>query len=246
MLQGAGLGTVALAALVGDARFIEPDHLVVERVEVRLPRLDRKLDGLKIVQLSDFHYLDGRDRNLIRRAVDIANGLSPDLVVLTGDYITANERKPKIAARNATPCAEILSDLQPPLGVFAVLGNHDHCDPEFVTRALDARGVTVVRNHALAVQRSGVQLWIAGVDDVLEGKARLDLALQAIPPDELTILLAHEPDFADEVSWAIGASARSVSIPIVDWERLFSPCDSMRLPKSLSSLCVLHRTVNRR
>lgn len=198
-LQGTSLGTVALAALLADACFIEPDHLVVEKIEANLPRLDKKLDGLKIVQLSDFHYVDVRDGGLIRRAVELANGLSPDLVVLTGDYVTASDRHPKLAARNAAPCAEILSDLRAPMGVFGVLGNHDQCDPEFVTHALETRGITMVRNRALSLERSGARFWVAGVDDVLERRARLELALQPILPDDLTILLAHEPDFADEV-----------------------------------------------
>ena len=198
-MLGAGLGAVGLAGLLGDAYFVEPDHLVVERIEARLPRLDPRLDGLKIVQLSDFHYVDQRDGNLIHEAVESANKLSPDLVVLTGDYVTTSVRHPKLAARHAAPCAEILSDLRAPIGVFGVLGNHDQCDPEFVTHALETRGITVVRNYALSVELSGVRVWIAGVDDVLERKARLDQTLRPIPPDELTILLAHEPDFADEV-----------------------------------------------
>jgi hypothetical protein len=86
------------------------------------------------------------------------------------------------------------------MGVFAVLGNHDQCAPQFIARCLEEQGIAVLRNYPLHVERAGARLWIAGVDDVLDGKPRLDSTLQTIPRGEATLLLAHEPDFADVVS----------------------------------------------
>jgi predicted MPP superfamily phosphohydrolase len=83
------------------------------------------------------------------------------------------------------------------MGIFAVLGNHDQCNPQFIIRSLENHGITVLRNYALHVESGGARFWIAGVDDVLEGNARLDESLRTIPRGEATILLAHEPDFAD-------------------------------------------------
>jgi len=95
------------------------------------------------------------------------------------------------------PCASLLAQLQSPLGSLAVLGNHDVLsDPERIVRALETRGIPVLRNRSTAFARAGARLWFAGTDDVLEGHANLPLTLQGIPPEEPVILLAHEPDFA--------------------------------------------------
>jgi predicted MPP superfamily phosphohydrolase len=81
-----------------------------------------------------------------------------------------------------------------------VLGNHDHGrNPELIARALDKNGIAVLRNYGLYVERAGARLWVAGVDDVLGGGTNLEQALRGIPKSEPTVLLAHEPDYADSV-----------------------------------------------
>jgi hypothetical protein len=198
-LQCATLGTAGFVAVLADGYLIGRERIVVERQEVVLTRLAREWDGLRIVQLSDFHYVTLDDGELIREAVRIANGLSPDLVVLTGDYITVRSKSDRSQARNATPCAEILSDLRAPLGTFAVLGNHDQCNPSFIIRALETHGITVLKNFAIYVEKFGRRLWVAGVDDVMFGRPQIMQTLEPIPHGGFTILLAHEPDYADVV-----------------------------------------------
>jgi predicted MPP superfamily phosphohydrolase len=163
----------------------------VEKLEVRLARLPYELDDLKVAHLSDFHYASERDAEVIRKAVCLINELHPDVIFLTGDYVTF----PNHLA--AVPCAQILSELHAPMGVFAVLGNHDQCNPQFISRALEGHGIAVLSNNALHVDRHGARLWIAGVDDVLDGQPNLAESLSEIPNGEATVLLVHEPDFAD-------------------------------------------------
>jgi len=181
---------------------VEPHRPVVERVEVVLRRLPKELDGLSIAQLSDLHYESPASAGAIRTAVQIVNGLAPDVVVLTGDYVTLYPFQSRLrVAEDSKPCAQVLRDLHAPMGVFGVLGNHDYrSDPDLITRSLEAHGVTILRNFNIRIEKSGVRLWIAGVDDVLEGGARLDKALRGIPRDGVTVLLAHEPDYADSVA----------------------------------------------
>jgi uncharacterized protein len=197
----AALGSVGLAGFAVEAAWIEPHRPVVEQVEVSLARLPKELDGLTIAQLSDFHYDSAASAGVIRTAVEITNRLAPDIVVLTGDYVTWSPLHNRSrAAEESKPCAQVLADLRAPMGVFGVLGNHDYVsDPRLVTRSLEAHGITVLRNFNLGIERRGARLWIAGVDDVLGGGARLDQALEGIPRDEATVLLAHEPDYADTV-----------------------------------------------
>ena len=118
--RAAPLRTIASGLVqIARAAFAEPYQLAVERRAVGLKRLPRELDGLKVVQLSDVHHGPLTSRAQIERAVEVANSLQPDLVALTGDYVS-HER------RYVQPCAEMLGRLRARRGVYAVLGNHDN------------------------------------------------------------------------------------------------------------------------
>ena len=200
----AGAAVIASAALAAEGKSIitgtEDPRLV--SVEIPLARLPVAWDGLTIVQLSDFHYDPEVTRPPIHRAIEITNGLRPDLIVLTGDFVTVPPfakifHTKKHSARVAEPCAALLADLSAPLGVFAVLGNHDgDSDPEFIVECLQANRIQVLRNRSLPFERQGKRLWLAGVDDVLEGDPDLDLTVKGIPNDEAVVALIHEPDYA--------------------------------------------------
>jgi predicted MPP superfamily phosphohydrolase len=194
---GAGLATAAYGG------FFERTHLVVRHVDVPLERLPEAFDGFTIAQLSDLHYHPYFSASVIRQAVGIVGELRPDVIALTGDFVTvpAFRNYDAKAAEAAVPCAELLAPLRAKLGVYAVLGNHDsHTNPGIVTEALSARDIRVLRNEAVPVEQNGARIWLAGVGDVLAGFARLDAALKPIPASETTLLLAHEPDFADEAA----------------------------------------------
>jgi Predicted phosphohydrolases len=197
LLQGVVAGSALMAAGMVDSWLVEPGHLMLRNVEIWLEQLPYGFDGLRIAQLSDFHYVNTSDGRLIHRAVELANSLKPDIVALTGDYVTSFGTNGSADSRCILPCAEILSDLRTPLGVFAVLGNHDYCDPQLISRTLESHGIAVLRNLAIYIERNDERLWIAGIEDVLTGKARLDQTLKTVPEAGTTILLAHEPDFAE-------------------------------------------------
>ncbi len=142
----------------------------------------------------------------IRKAVSIVNSLQPDLIALTGDFVTIPAfsdyfHNAKTAAADAEPCALALSPLRARYGVFAVLGNHDHdSDPERVIEALANKGIQFLRNASIPLEARGSRLWLTGVDDVLTGKPDLALSLKGIPRSEPVVLLAHEPDYADQAA----------------------------------------------
>jgi hypothetical protein len=170
--------------------FAEPYMLAVERRTIHLNRLPHELDGLRVVQLSDIHHSPFTGREQIERAVEAANALRPDIVALTGDYVS-HERE------YAAPCAEILGRLEAPCGVYAVLGNHDHwTDAALITDLFRAEGIRVLVNEGLRFEhpgRPGANFWLAGVDDTMVGLEDLPLALAGSRADELKLLLAHNP-----------------------------------------------------
>jgi len=188
--------------VAGDATLVEPNRPRLIRQEIPLRRLPRGFDGLTIVQLSDFHYDPYFSAIPIAAAVRMANELKPDLVVLTGDFVSAPISQRVALARRAAwhaePCAEILGGLNAPYGVWAVLGNHDvFSDASQIEAALRRSGIRVLRNGAVPIERDGQRLWLAGVGDVLVGDDDLDQALHGVSSADAVVLLAHEPDFAD-------------------------------------------------
>ena len=188
-----GAATAGLSALggMGYTRLVEPRWLALERVDVPLPGLPASLDGFTIAQLADLHRGPDVTQEDIVLAVELALRQKPDLVVLTGDYVTGS-------ADYAPSCAEALSPLLASGDVLACLGNHDHwTDANAVAGALTGAGLTVLRNAAREVADG---LWVAAVDDVWEQHADLERALEGVPAGATVVLLAHEPDYADEVA----------------------------------------------
>ncbi|MBE2232043.1 MAG: metallophosphoesterase [Anaerolinea sp.] len=188
----AGLGAAALGA--GWATLIEPNWPVVEQIGVTLPRLPARLEGLRVAQLSDLHISSYTTAGDIERAAALAMRQSPDVIVLTGDFIWRE------VWQYAEELVEPLRTLRAPLGVYAVLGNHDHWeDAALATRVLGEAGVTLLLNQAVRLE-TDAPLWLAGLDDVWERKHDMAAALAGAPDDECKLLLVHEPDYADEAA----------------------------------------------
>lgn len=161
--------------------------LAVERHEIALRRLPRELDGLRIVQLSDIHHSPFTGRSQIMHAIETANSLEPDIIALTGDYVSHDPSY-------ASPCAEMLGRLRARHGVYAVLGNHDHwTDAALITDLFRLAGIQVLVNEGMRFELGGASFWLAGVDDTMVGLEDLPLALAGSRADEMKLLLAHNP-----------------------------------------------------
>ena len=197
-LQLSGLGTAGVLAYSSE---YERHHLEITHRTVELARLSPALDGLRIVQLSDFHYEQYTEPFFVRQVVDQVNRLAPDLVLITGDYVSEGPMPPTFGAESSYRCAEILAGIHCSQR-WCVLGNHDATvGPAIVTDALETHGLPVLANAHVPFEREGARLWIAGVKDI--GKSDPDLHLAAPrglqTANEPVILLAHEPDYADDV-----------------------------------------------
>ncbi|GJM41327.1 MAG: hypothetical protein DHS20C20_16090 [Ardenticatenaceae bacterium] len=189
-LKWAGGAAVGGLAGAGYATKVEPEWLVVERQTIELPNLPVEMNGYKVVQLSDFHLYPFSTLELMQRTVARTNELAPDLVVLTGDYVLET-------AASIFDLAPELAKLNPRHGIFAVLGNHDHwTDQTVVKQGLAEQGIELLHNQGVLLNQS--QLFLAGVDDLWSGTPDIQAALESWREDVPTLLLAHEPDFADE------------------------------------------------
>jgi predicted MPP superfamily phosphohydrolase len=187
---------LAAAGVAWRALWQEPRSERVRELELDLgARWRRPLDGLRVALVSDLHAGAphvGADR--IERLVAAVNAHRPDLVLLLGDYIDPEVRFGSAVA--PATVAERLAALRAPLGVAAVLGNHDwHNDGPGVRDALRAAGIPVLENEA----RQAGDLWIAGVEDTRYRSPDVERALRDVPDGAPAILLSHDPDLFPQV-----------------------------------------------
>jgi len=192
----------AAVAITADATLVEPNRPRIVRKDLSLRRWPEALHGFTIAVLSDFHYDPFFSIHPLRAAIAMVNALNPDLIVLTGDFVSAPLIGNAVrAASAAEPCAQLLKQLRAGLGLWAVMGNHDHgTDQRRVTRALQAVGIQVLANRSAAIERDGARFWLGGLNDVLSYTADVRKTLRPVPADEPVVMLVHEPDFADVVS----------------------------------------------
>jgi uncharacterized protein len=165
---------------------------IVER-EAYVPDLPPELDGLRVVQLSDLHIGKLNSAELMEKAVALAQSLAPDLVLLTGDFVT-------YSGKDAFGLSPILKQLSPKLGVYACLGNHDHWEgASTVLAALKAGSVKTLVNQAELLQHKGQTLLLGGLDSAWGGRPDMSAIAKHWTRRRPTLLMAHEPDIADQV-----------------------------------------------
>jgi predicted MPP superfamily phosphohydrolase len=166
---------------------------VVER-EVRVARLDRRFDGLRIAHLSDLHIGTLTPKAWGLSWARAANERAPDLAVVTGDMVTSG-------TDFHDDVGEVVGALRARQGVFASMGNHDYFgEGEPLVRTLRARGVRVLRNEGVVVERDGAALWLAAIDDTWTRRDDLDAALRDRPQGAAVVLLAHDPARFDDAA----------------------------------------------
>ena len=199
-------------------------HYTVQHVDLPIHNLPARLDGLRIVQLSDIHIGDFMPREEVRRAVAMANELEADIAMLTGDYITGS-RDPLEA------CATELGQLRAPLGVWACNGNHEiYAGVENETEAVFFHhGMRLLRQQNVELQWRGAKFNLIGVDYQKEFSGLTARALMLpgveglVRRDIPNILLSHNPnsfpkaaELGIELSLAGHTHGGQIQIEIVD------------------------------
>jgi predicted MPP superfamily phosphohydrolase len=176
----------------------ERQNVEVVRQRVRLARLPKAFEGFQIAQLSDIHMGPFTTADYIRRCVDIANRLGPDLIALTGDYICWDPEAQGEVVR-------VLAGLRAPHGVFGCMGNHeaDVGIEESITRLFAAQGIRILRQERAPIRLGDEMLNLIGIDHgsdlapdaerQVEGDRRLQRLKALVMPNTVNILLIHYP-----------------------------------------------------
>ena len=182
-------GSAAMAGGGGlYTRFVEPGWLDVTEIPLAIPGLAPALAGMRIAQISDIHLSQHTSPQRLLDAVNAVNHLAPDLLLITGDFVGGS-------ASYWPGVIDPLRKLDAP--TFAIFGNHDYyTDPAEVYGYLAETPVTLLRNQGVSVADG---LWLAGVDDVWVGRPDLKATLRDAPAGATTLLMAHEPDYFDQV-----------------------------------------------
>ena len=167
------------------------ESLKIERLTVKIEGLSSFLQGIKIIHLSDFHY-DGKrlTESLLSEVIEIGNQENPDLVLLTGDYVTDDP----------TPIHGLtlrLKKIQSRFGIFASLGNHDNYLPhsrKIITRALQNINIRVLWNEIYFPIEE--ELAIIGFADLWSREFNPHFVFDRLSPNIPRIVLSHNPDTA--------------------------------------------------
>lgn len=185
-------GVFTAGFILFDALVIEPNWVTVTTVRVRDPLLARVLRDRRIVQVSDLH-LDGslgfREKSLIAGI----NGLHPDCVLFTGDYVESSLAAPLVA--------RLVSLLKPRMWCYGILGNADrsYLRGGGFAESWKRSGLSLIggRNLKIRLGDGEEYFWLSGVDH--GGEGGVPASLEGIPPSEPLIVLSASPDLAPDL-----------------------------------------------
>lgn len=191
---------IFLAGLGGSiySTLIEPLWFDVLELPMALPRLSKAFSGFRVLQISDIHageqFMPGHLGEIVEKVLE----LKPDIVLITGDFVYSS---PLMTDEILERTRDLLAQISTSIPVFAVMGNHDHWwDVSRVRKMLQDANVTELANDFFTIQKDEGQLHICGVDDFYVHESKLESILSRLPEDGCAILMAHEPDFADDSS----------------------------------------------
>ena len=177
---------------------ISRHELQITRPTFFIKRLPPAFDGFRIAQISDIHLEEYTEDYFLRRVIDHVNALQPDMVLVTGDFVSRGPLSPNASLAAAGRCAELLARINCPTR-YGILGNHDAAVGSRVIRShMENNGLPILVNQNVRIERNGQHIFLAGVDDISGGAPNLDLAIPS-GPDAPVILMAHEPDYAQSV-----------------------------------------------
>ena len=194
-------GVIGMACFVAlfYAAFVEPQIIVVTKKALTHPMGH----SMKIAVVSDMHVGPYKGKAFLQKAVKRINGTLPDLVLLPGDFV--------FTLGADIEDLEPLEDISAPMGVYAVLGNHDvgeyltlagqrysgESRGDLIAEKLKSLGVFVLRNEHDSIETHEGTVVVAGVDDIWTGHHDLPAAMSNVPKSAFTILLSHNPSIID-------------------------------------------------
>jgi uncharacterized protein len=202
-----GILVLLISLFLSYSYFIEPRRFVVIEDTVQIPHFDQKLNGLRVLTISDIHTGSNyAPSERIEFMVEQANAQNADLIVLLGDYVSesrwdrealsqpegSDRTELKIPVEEFSP---ILGRLQAKYGVYAIIGNHDwYHNEEKIARLLREAGITVLQNEIATIEINDAPVHIWGIEDFWKNRAVPTEAYDELREKRNIIALTHNPD----------------------------------------------------
>jgi uncharacterized protein len=214
------LGALTLTPIVANAYLFDTETIYTSIISLSIKDLPTSFNGYKIAFLTDIHYGISQSPEFLQDVVNTTISHSPDLVLLGGDYIwiphsfsarnanitrnskLKNIKYHKLVTEIFNTVAEKLATINPPDGIFGVLGNHDrHHNGDFCKSIFKKNNIEILVNQTANITRGNESISILGVDDYLTGSPTLI--------DKPHIIISHNPDFISDV-----LNYSEISIPL--------------------------------
>jgi predicted MPP superfamily phosphohydrolase len=170
------------------------------RLSIAVPNLPPAFHGKTVAFLSDIHHSLVVPRSYLEHVVEVTNSLSPDIVILGGDYVTAGTKYKWLhGGKFIDSCFEMMKKLEAKMGRFAVTGNHDtNVGLDHIYAGIAAGGFQSIDNKGVWLQEGGQKLRICGVPDLRTNNPDMKLALADATNKDAVILVSHTPDVAEK------------------------------------------------
>lgn len=191
--------SVITIAFIAWAFWWEPSRFSVEETSLTVPNWPAPCGGLRIAVLANLHVGSPFNQlDKLEKIITSTNAAKPDIILLAGDYVIQGV----VGGTITTPedIAQRLTFLSAPMGVYAVLGNHDWwLNAGQVYRALENVGIKVLEDASTFIQSGDCSFWLTGIGDFWEGKHDAALAVRDIPLGAAILALTHNPDMFPEL-----------------------------------------------
>ena len=209
-LKRIGLALFAIAVIIGAivayAYFVEPRGFVVVEADLTVPNFDPKLDGFKVVAISDIHAGSNyAPLERLRLVVEKANEQDADLIVLLGDYVSEAKSGRDRNAPAGTDGTELripvetiadnLEGFRAKYGVYAVIGNHDwYHNEQKMRREFERIGINVLENQIQEIPVGGTTVRLWGIEDFWKQRRVPSEPFAQLPDKNNVIAITHNPD----------------------------------------------------
>lgn len=192
------LGVGAAGGLALYSGEIARHEISIVSQSIGIDNLPDAFHNFRIVQISDIHFEEYTEPAFLRRVIRQINSLAPDLVLLTGDFISFTPLPRRFAEYAIRQCAQVLREIACPQR-FGVMGNHDSFlgAPE-IQPILAAVDIPLLINEYVPIERDGQRFWLSGIHDPVTHIPDLEAAIPE-KPDAPVLLMSHAPDYADEL-----------------------------------------------